>query len=231
MGVFAGVEKNWASQTNTGRTHIATKGIVQSGLVLNLDAGVSSSYSGSGTTWTNLIGGGNNGTLEGGAGYSSANGGSIVFDGTDDYVNCGTPSISVGKITVNAWIKMNAGSIIQHIVDSQFTSWHLAILNSNRPYFFNGSTFHTNATLLTVGQWFMLTGVQGTTLDIYINGVLGQSIASNVNVTTYNVNLGRYQGGSRPFNGNIAQTQIYNRALSAAEVQQNFIATKGRYGI
>jgi hypothetical protein len=205
--------------------------IITNGLVLCLDAANRKSYPGSGTTWTNLIGGGNNGTLEGGAGYSSANGGSIVFDGTDDYVNCGTPSISVGKITVNAWVKINAGSLFQHIVDSQSTSWHLAILDSNRPYFFNGSTFHTNATLLTVGQWYMLTGVQGTTLDIYINGVLGQSIASNVNVTTYNVNLGRFQDGSRPFNGNISTTQIYNRALTAAEIQQNYNALRGRFGI
>jgi hypothetical protein len=93
MGVFAGIERNWASQTNAGRTHIATKGIVQSGLVLNLDAGVSSSYPGSGTTWTDLSGNGNTGTLTNGPTYNSANGGSLVFDGVDDYVNVGTPSI------------------------------------------------------------------------------------------------------------------------------------------
>ena len=62
MGAYAGVESTWASQTNTGRTHIATKGIVQSGLVLNLDAGVSSSYPGTGTTWTDLSCNWNNGT-------------------------------------------------------------------------------------------------------------------------------------------------------------------------
>jgi hypothetical protein len=60
----------------------------------------------------------------------------------------------------------------------------LAILNSNRPYFYNGSAYHTGAPAINVGQWYMITGVQGTTLDIYINGVLGQSIASNINVTT-----------------------------------------------
>ena len=230
MGVYGGIEPTWASQTNVGRTHIATKGVVQSGLVLNLDAGVSSSYSGSGTTWTDLSGNGNNGTLTNGPTYSSGNLGSLSFDGGDDYVNCGTPSISVGKITVNAWIKINASSF-QHIVDSSSGSWHLAILGgNNRPYFWNGSTYHLSAPILTVGQWYMLTGVQGTTLDIYINGVLGQSIASNVNVTTYNVNLGRYQGGSRPFNGNISQALIYNRALTATEIRQNFNATRSRFG-
>ena len=203
-------------------------GIVTNGLVLYLDG---KQYPGSGTTWTDLSGNGNTGTLVNGPTYSSANGGSIVFDGGDDYVNCGTPSISVGKITVNAWIKMNAGSIFQHIVDSQFISWHLAILGGNRPYFWNGSTYHTAAPILTVGQWYMLTGVQGTTLDIYINGVLGQSLASNLNVTTNNVIIGAYQSASRPFNGNISQALIYNRALSATEISQNFNATRSRFGI
>jgi hypothetical protein len=56
MGVMYGVNPTWGAQTNEGRTHIATKGIVQSGLVLNLDAGVLSSYPGTGTTWTDLSG-------------------------------------------------------------------------------------------------------------------------------------------------------------------------------
>src|SRR6056300_1744909 len=63
MGVMYGVNPTWAAQTNEGRTHIATKGVVQSGLVLNLDAGVLSSYPGSGTTWTDLSGNGYNHTL------------------------------------------------------------------------------------------------------------------------------------------------------------------------
>ena len=205
--------------------------LVMNGLVLCLDAANIKSYPGSGTTWTDLSGGGNTGTLTNGPTYSSSNSGSIVFDGGDDYVNCGTPSISAGKITVNAWVKINAGSINQHVVDSAANAWHLAILFDNRPYFWNGSVYHQASPILTVGQWYMLTGIQGTTLDIYINGVLGQSIATNVNVTTNNVNLGRYQSGSRPFNGNISNAQIYNRALSAAEIQQNFNALRGRFGL
>jgi hypothetical protein len=202
---------------------------VTDGLVLALDAANSKSYPGSGTTWTDLSGRGNTGTLTNGPTYSSANGGSLSFDGVDDYVNCGTPSISVGKITVNTWVKINAGSLFQHIVDSSSNSWHLAILSDNRPYFWNGSVYHQSAPILTVGQWYMLTGVQGTTLDIYINGVLGQSIATDVSVTTNTVNLGRFQGYGRQLNGNIAQVSIYNRALTATEIQQNFNALRSRY--
>ena len=186
------------------------------------------------TTWYDMSGNGNNGTLTNTPYYimgSNNINNYLQFDGVDDYVNVGTPSISVGKITVNAWVKINAGSITQHVVDSASNAWHLAILNSNRPYFWNGSVYHQASPILTVGQWYMLTGVQGTTLDIYINGVLGQSIVTNVNVTTNNVNLGRYQSGGRQLNGNISQVSIYNRALTAQEIQQNFNATRSRYSI
>ena len=205
--------------------------IVTNGLVLCLDAGNSKSYPGSGATWTDLSGNGNNGTLVNGVGYNSGNGGYLVFDGSNDYVNCGSPSISAGKITVNAWIKINTGLRFQHIVDAATSLWHLAILDDNRPYFWNGSTYHTGAPVISTQTWYMLTGVQGTTLDIYINGVLGQSIATDVNVQIININLGRYQGFGREFNGNISQVSIYNRALTATEIRQNFNATKSRFGI
>ena len=71
MGVFAGPE------------------IVEDGLVLALDAGNTKSYPGSGTTWTDLSGNGNNGSLVNGVGYNSGNLGSLSFDGVNDYVNFG----------------------------------------------------------------------------------------------------------------------------------------------
>lgn len=207
--------------------------IVTNGLVLNLDAANTKSYPRSGTSWRDLSGFNNNGTLTNGPTFNSGNGGSIVFDGVDDYVNCGTPSIAIGKITVSAWVKITTGLLFQHIVDSLLNSWHLAILNDNRPYFYNGSTYHSAAPILSIGQWYMLTGVQGVTLDIYINSVLGESVASNLNVTTNNINLGRWQDGISPrqLSGNIATAQIYNRALSPSEILQNYNATKTRFGL
>jgi hypothetical protein len=153
----------------------------------------------------------------------------LSFDGVDDYINCGTLATG-GKITVNAWINISS-SRFQHIVDSSSNSWHLAILDNNRPYFWNGSTYHQSAQPLSNNTWYMITGVQGSTLDIYINGVLSQSIASNVNISTNNVNIGRYQSGSRQYNGKISNVSIYDRALTASEIKQNFEATRSRYGI
>jgi hypothetical protein len=204
--------------------------LVLPGLSLCLDAANSKSYPGSGTTWTDLSGRGNNGTLVNGVGYNSGNLGSLSFDGVNDYANNGAITTG-GKISVNSWIKINTGGILQHIVDSSSNSWHLAILIDNRPYFWNGSTYHQSAQILSTSTWYMITGVQSSTLDIYVNGVLSQSLSSNVNITTNNVNLGRWQNGGRQYNGNIAQVSIYNRALTAQEIQQNFNATRSRYGI
>ena len=227
--------QNRMFQSQNGNVNILPKSNSQAsitnGLVFNLDASNTASYAGSGTAWTDLSGSGNNGTLVNGPTFNSANNGSISFDGVDDFVNCGNPSLSVGKITVSAWVKINAGSSFQHIVDSSSDSWHLAILNDNRPYFYNGSTYHTAAPILEVNKWYLITGVQGTTLDIYINGVLGQSIATNANVTTNNINLGRWQLYSRQFNGNIAQVLINNIALSQADILQFFNTTKAKYGL
>ena len=209
--------------------------VVDDGLVLYLDAGNDVSYPGSGTTWTDLSGNGNNGTFGASTAaptYNNANGGSLVFDGTNDYVSLGTPSIGTGKITVSAWIKITTGGIYQHIVDNQSPEWHLAILTDNRPYFFNGVVNHNSTPQLSTGVWYMITGVQGITNDLYINGVLAQSIESNVNITTNTLQIGRFfDGPSRYFNGNIAQVSIYNRALSAAEISQNYNALRSRYSI
>jgi hypothetical protein len=202
---------------------------VQSGLILYLDAANSKSIVSGSTTWTDISRNGNNGTLTGGPTYNGANGGTIVFDGTDDYVNCGTITTG-GKITVNAWIKFSIAAN-QHIVDSSSNTWHLALLDTNRPYFWNGTTYHTAAQALSTSTWYMITGVQGSTLDVYVNGGLSQSLASNLNVGSGNVNIGRWQSGTRPYNGNIAQVSIYNRALSATEVLQHYNMEKKRFGL
>ena len=65
-------------------------GIITSGLISALDAADRNSYPGSGTTWTDISGNNNNGTLTNGPTFSSTNGGAIVLDGADDYINTGT---------------------------------------------------------------------------------------------------------------------------------------------
>jgi hypothetical protein len=105
--------------------------IISSGLVLHLDAAQKRSYPGTGTTWTDLSGNGNNGTLVNGPTFNSANGGSIVFDGVDDHINMGNilNSVFAGtnvKYTISVWVKfdvlnVNTGySLVSKIGDSSF---------------------------------------------------------------------------------------------------------------
>jgi len=250
MGVHAGVERNWASQTNTGRTHIATKGIVQSGLVLNLDAGVSSSYSGSGTTWTNLIAGGNTGTLEG-AGYNSANGGYISFDGTNDLVNLSSAlnfSTNSG-FTVCLFLQANPTQ-----VNSAWNYFHSRLSpdiemgtfgTSGTSFIFKDNTVNSSVSSgNVVSSWsYVAFGTNPTTRTPFIQtfnssgNFLSTSSTAFSNTTIGFERLfstgtgGGPSGGTQYYGAKCAVIQAYNRALTAAEVSQNFNALRSRYGI
>jgi len=216
--------------------------IVTDGLVLCLDAADKNSYPGSGTTWTDLSGEGNNGTLTSGPTYSSDNGGAIVFDGNNDYVDCGNSSIfDVGNnITVNVWFYVDSISsypaIVAKVLNDYSLGWEVA--NSSGTF---RVTLRPSATLvnlvagtLSVGNWYMGTMTfDNTTARLYLNGVQTGSTTSGGPVTlnsTQPLTIGRRIQGSY-YDGNIAQVSIYNRELTAAEVKQNFNALRHRFGV
>ena len=239
MGVYAGVEKTWASQTDVGRIHIATKGIVQSGLVLNLDAGASTSYPGSGTTWTDLSASGNNGTLTNGPTYSSANGGSIVFDGTNDciVVNSNASILSSTAYTKIAWFNTNNLSATNNIISGGNSGQHAFWLaGSNKLQSgHNGSySIVISTTTLSLNTWYFGAVTFSTTSgwNLYLNGALENT---NASTTTFTGNgeilIGAFVTGSNVFSGRIPQVSVYNRVLSATEIQQNFNALRSRFGI
>jgi len=216
--------------------------IVTDGLVLCLDAADKNSYPGSGTTWTDLSGEGNNGTLTSGPTYSSDNGGAIVFDGNNDYVDCGNSSIfDVGNnITVNVWFYVDSISSYQAIVAKVLNDYSLGweVANSSGTF---RVTLRPSATLvnlvagtLSVGNWYMGTMTfDNTTARLYLNGVQTGSTTSGGPVTlnsTQPLTIGRRIQGSY-YDGNIAQVSIYNRELTAAEVKQNFNALRHRFGV
>jgi hypothetical protein len=226
--------------------------IVTSGLVINLDAGNASSYPGSGTTWTDLSGNGNNGTLTLGPTYSSANNGSIVFDGTNDHVIATRPSsiVTGGEITISLWAKwLSTGtdtSTIQVLIDNDHRNSPLqGFVIQDRPDLGKSLTFSSkpdiNGAVSTFvvgdGSWHHIAGTcDGSTVKLYIDGNLNAQVSQSGGLATVqpNITLGRWQGAGSParhLNGNIAQASIYNRALSASEVLQNFNALKGRFGL
>jgi hypothetical protein len=218
--------------------------IVLNGLVLALDAANIKSYTGSGTTWTDLSGRGNTGTLTNGPTYSSANGGSLSFDGSSQYVNI-SGSTTVSEATFSVWLRRNGNQSgyagILHSRGGGGTSgFNFSPTTNNLGYHWNDTagSYQFNSGLIPPdGAWSMcVVVVTSTAATFYLCQSSGITTATNTLAhasTTINaLNLGRDSFGSlRYFNGNISQASIYNRALSAAEVSQNYNALRGRFGI
>jgi hypothetical protein len=237
-------------------TSFAFKPIVTDGLVLCLDAGNTKSYPGSGATWLDLTTNGNNGTLvNGGSGlnFVTTNGGSIVFDGTNDYIdNIGGVSTfsfiqNTGIYTISAWVNPslttkemyilgnNNGTTAQKgfyfgtdgVNNSILLSITLGVLNSN-------TLAHVISNCYVANTWIYVTCVgNGINNKLYKNGVLlGTSNFSTLSSgnSSNTLSIGRINSANLWYwNGNIAQTTIYNRALSESEVLQNYNATKNRF--
>ena len=205
--------------------------IVTDGLVLALDAANPKSYPGSGTTWTDLSGRGNTGTLTNGPTYSSTNGGSIVFDGSNDYVDLGTSIQNYSIFTTSFWINYNVFSSSHRSPlgdDSALYSYHILFLSefiylSFSPTFafvgVNHGTINTN-----IWYNFVVTKDSSNNVVFYKNGVsLGGGNQSGT------ININKIGKGYVHDNANISNVSFYNRALSAAEVSQNFNALKSRF--
>jgi hypothetical protein len=228
-----------------------SRNIVTTGLQLYLDAGQPYSYSGTGTTWTDLSGNGRNGTLINGPTYSSADGGSIVFDGdstsTGDYVQC-SGSLTVTAATFVTWIKRNGNStnlfefdVPDGILFSRGTSDTGMNLRSNQLgyHWNNDSQTYDWASGLTVPDltWCMVAvSVTNSSATAYLCQSSGITKATNT-VSHASSLLDDIKIGwddatlSRFFKGNIAIAQLYNIALSESQILQNFEADRGRFGI
>ena len=230
MSVFSGPADWWTDGTNIGRTHIATKGIVQSGLVLNLDAGVSTSYPGTGTTWTDLSGNGNTGTLTNGPTYDTTNGGRLLFNGTNQYVTS-TFATSAGQaITYIGWLySTETTATYRNFVDS-VTVRPMIWWNTSGQIEFDAAYFTT--TPVYRNQWVQVAlskPAGSSAASYYVNGSLvgtGSAYSTTaVTPTWFN------RAAAEIWKGYSSNYQVYNRALTAAEIQQNFNALRGRFGI
>ena len=253
---------NWfATQTDKMIFNIDYPAIVTNGLVLNLDAGFTPSYPTTNTTWYDVSSGGNNGTLTNGPTYSLTNGGSIVFDGVDDYAvttQDQTPNLNItSSITLETWLKSTAVANSQHgdgvnskglSSDGNTGVYETLIVSSgeiNYPFFrvrivSNTPTyFPTNISLSLNQIYHFVSTYDGSTMRIFINGVeagTGLSTSGNIETNTQPLCIGvrlvhRNFGGDSFFSGNIFTNRIYNRALSQLEITQNYNAQKGRFGL
>jgi hypothetical protein len=171
-----------------------------------------------------------------------ASNGAFSFNGSSNYIDGGNSSVlDVGNnITVNCWFFVNSTSSYQPIVAkvlSDFSSgWEIANSSGTFRVTLRPSATQINIVsgTLTIGNWYMGTMTfDNTTARLYLNGVEVGSSSSGGPVTlnsSQSLNIGR-RIHEQYYNGNIAQVSIYSRALTAAEVLQNFNALRGRYGI
>ena len=249
-GSFAEVGQAATLTRGLKLTAADTPSIVTSGLALNLDAGNTASYPGSGTTWTDLSGNGNNGTLVNGPTFDSANGGSLVFDGTNDYVSLGTPSqLNQAQVplTICGWAKLNSTSgartiwgVYKNTTGGQLYS--LFRVDSGTLYYFasdsSGNFQYQSGFSISAGAWnFYAVTVSGTisspTVTVYLNNS-SQSFSYSAFTSSPDATIDFRIGGAQAFlnecwNGNISNISWYNRALTSDEVTQNYNALRGRF--
>jgi hypothetical protein len=225
--------------------------IVTNGLVLALDAANTKSYPGSGTTWYDVSGNGNISTLTNGPTFNSGDGGSIVFDGVDDYVGVTNGYTSVMKgndyWTVSLWFRANNLSNNPVLISpgaGQLNYFDLFLEVGPNSVFFsagggsganllqNTSTPLVNNTIYNIN--YIKTGP--TTGKVYVNGneisltTIGSGLGTMPN-SNADFRIGGFKEGSYYLNGNIYNVSMYNRSLSPTEVLQNYNATKTRFGL
>jgi len=232
------------------KDHVNFDGTVLANLILNLDAGNTNSYPGSGITWFDLSGNGNNGTLTNGPTYSSADGGSIVFDGTDDYVaeTSGlSDSFLQGDWSISFWANFdvinssdaggaNDRPLLHHGVGSTRKGLHLTQRLSKFLFGLYADDLASTQTL-TTNTWYNVVFTLNNTSyakQIYINGSIDNShtgggaytgTGSNTRIGGKVLSFGKY------FDGNMSSVVAYNRIITASEVAQNYNALKGRFGL
>jgi len=215
--------------------------IIQDGLVLNLDASDKLSYPGSGTTWYDISGNSRNATLTNGPTFSSINGGVIVFDGTNDYAVIGS-SISLSEYTFSffcQWISITGFS--SRIFGSDAFGTYTIFNSTNVGFHYNPlggsppSVTLSSGVNVGTGNWCQVAvtvSAAATSVIIYINGESKNSTSVLPNQNLFNnLYLGAQNTLGLVANCYIGNFHLYNRAISATEIAQNYNATKSRFGL
>ena len=233
---------SYGTLNTTGDGSVSITCFSNSGLVLHLDAGNAASYSGTGSTWNDLSGNGSNVTLTNTT-YNAANGGSIVFNGTNAYADFNANIGSTNVVTVEMWVKSNT------LGDAMYFGFNLYdILIKDGSIGFNTANSDqygitsTRVNYLGVkGTWrhlvFVMYSGSKTNNKIYVNGEsqsLQQILTSfNPANATFNSGVGRISswayGLTWLVNMNLSSFKVYNRELTAQEITNNFNASSTRF--
>ena len=233
--------------------------IVNDGLVLNLDAANTNSYSGSGTTWTDISGKGTNATLTNGPTFNSGNIGSIALDGTNDYLlnsNAGVLPDGTDLFTLSIWMYYDAnpsGNFVPGskgtVVFSGNTQGTIELVirpngQSGPPNIMSFSRYGGGTTgscavqdiNMPIQQWHNIVLVRSASNvnTIYLNGtsIVTGNVSNSFTSGSLHIGGAPLQSNySGHFNGKIANVLKYDKALSETEVRQNYNAFRGRFEI
>jgi hypothetical protein len=232
----------FATQTDKMVFDIDYEAIVTNGLVLNIDSGFTPSYPTTGTTWYDVGSGGNNGTLVNSPTFNSANSGTIVFDGVDDYISI--PSITApSALSVEVFFKSNDNnnkSLFRGQTASEDYAPRISLRGNTVNVYYNVSgegdiIFTFNSISTSQYNQFVYTYEATNSHKGYLNGVEGtrtsNRTALNGTPSFTRCFLGVAGGSEGYFNGNMSILRLYNRVLTQAEITQNFNAQKSRYGL
>ena len=229
--------------------------IVTNGLVLALDAADRNSYVSGSTTWNDMSGNGNAGTLTNSPTYSIANGGTIVFDGTDDYIaftyNSNVAFLSASSYTLEVFaLPQSSSASYPGLINREsnpgsgrdgYNLLHTQVGIPAGQVFIMTERWATGSgvqcgfltqTSSFYDKWHHIVGTyNGTNLSIYYDGVLQTSTSATGNITNTTKALEVATRSGDDYKGNLSITRIYNRALSAPEILQNYNAQKSRFGL
>ena len=215
--------------------------IVKEGLVLDLDAAKKDSYPGSGLVWNDISGTIITGSLINGPTFNTSGSGNIAFDGVDDFIQC-DGSFTLTSATFITWIKRNGdqGQYDGILFSRGTNTTGMNFFTSNQlGYHWNDAAATYNwGSGLTIPNltWCMIAvSISPNSATAYLCQTSG--ITTSTNTTSHSssvlndIKIAQDDAGGRFFNGNIAISQLYNRALSATEITQNYNATKTRFGL
>lgn len=209
--------------------------IVTEGLVFHVDAGDTSSYSGTGTTWSDLVGS-NDATLVNGVGYDN---GSMVFDGNDDYVTVPSTLTIGDTFTYSAWIKADSLSGRSAIFSTRNPNsgdglWQLEVGDGRNRVGISVPgiwAYNSSDNVISTNTWHHITVVKAdasTNFEVFVDGVSQGSASVSVS-TSGNNNIRVIGAGVNAiydfFDGEMSSIMMYNTALTAADIQKNIEAT------
>ena len=219
--------------------------IITNGLVLYLDAGNNKSYPGTGSTWNDLSGNNNNGTLTNGPTFSSENKGSIVFDGTND--SC-SYSLALNKaLTVITWAKsptstwndtaglgscrFQNGFIIHNNENTTVIDAYIMNGNVSASYTYLGSATVSNIMIPTMYS-FVTNGIDSHQFYVNNSRIINSTTAMSRSDTPSSVAITLASDSGGRWNNIIFYSHLlYNRVLSSTEIIQNYNALKGRFNL